>query len=52
MFFGDFTLTPSHIAPEAPVYLGSEGEGKCEGWWGVRELGIRNGGDEDKKLME
>ncbi len=32
MFFGDFTLTPSHIAPEAPVYRHFEGEGKCEGW--------------------
>ena len=30
--FGNFTLTPSHIAPKASVYRGFEGEGKCEGW--------------------
>ena len=32
MFFPVFTLTPSHIASEAPVYRCFEGEGECEGW--------------------
>ena len=32
MFFGHFTLTPSHIPLKRPVYRHSEGEGKCEGW--------------------
>ena len=37
MFFGDFTLTPSHIPSEAPVYRHFEGEGKCEGCEGKCE---------------
>ena len=31
MFFGDFTLTPSHLTIKAPVYRGFKGEGWCEG---------------------
>ncbi len=31
MFFCDFTLTPSHIPREVPVYRDFKCEGKCEG---------------------
>ena len=31
-FFFDFTLTPSHIPWEVPVYRYFKCEGKCEGW--------------------
>ena len=30
--FFDFTLTPSHIPWEVPVYRYFKCEGKCEGW--------------------
>ncbi len=32
MFFGHFTLTPSHFSQNPSVYRHFEGEGKCEGW--------------------